>query len=61
MQVALVRTSPTDYSWFSSDEGLLMSRRQQVLAALSQRLQSGLTATVRRNEVLPERVRRRAS
>jgi hypothetical protein len=33
-----------------------MSRREQVLAALLQRLQSGLAATVRRNEVLPEKV-----
>jgi hypothetical protein len=32
-----------------------MSRREQILTALLQRLQSGL-ATVRRNEVLPERV-----
>ena len=34
----------------------MISRREQVLAALVQRLQSGLTATVRRNEVLPEKV-----
>lgn len=56
MQVALVRTSPTDYSWFSSDEGLLMSRRQQVLAALSQRLQSGETVESARymNKALEE-------
>ena len=33
-----------------------MSRREQILAALLQRLQAGLAATVRRNEVLPERV-----
>ena len=33
-----------------------MSRSEQVLAALLQRLQSGLAATVRRNDVLPERV-----
>ena len=33
-----------------------MTRREQILAALRQRLQSGLTATVRRNEVLPEKV-----
>ena len=32
------------------------SRREQILAALLQRLQSGLSATVRRNEVLPEKV-----
>ena len=32
-----------------------MSRREQILTALLQRLQSGL-ATVRRNEVLPEKV-----
>lgn len=32
------------------------SRREQVLAALAQQLQASLTATVRRNEVLPERV-----
>ena len=31
------------------------SRREQLLAALLQRLQSGLAATVRRNEVLPEK------
>jgi hypothetical protein len=30
-----------------------MSRREQILVALSQLLQSGLAATVRRNEVLP--------
>jgi hypothetical protein len=34
----------------------MTSTREQVLAALVQRLQSGLTATVRRNEALPERV-----
>ena len=34
----------------------MTSTREQVLAALVQRLQSGLTATVRRNEVLPEKV-----
>ena len=34
----------------------MTSRREQVLAALLLRLQSGLTATVRRNEVLPEKV-----
>jgi len=34
----------------------LPSRREQILAALGQRLQSGLSATVRRNEALPERV-----
>ena len=34
----------------------MISRREQVLAALVQRLQSGLTATVRRNEALPERM-----
>jgi hypothetical protein len=33
-----------------------MSRREQVLAALLLRLQSGLAATVRRNEALPEKV-----
>jgi hypothetical protein len=33
-----------------------MSRREQVLAGLLGRLQSLLTATVRRNEVLPEKV-----
>jgi hypothetical protein len=33
-----------------------MTRREQILAALRQRLQSGLTATVRRNEALPEKV-----
>ena len=33
-----------------------MSRREQVLAALLQGLQSGLSATIRRNEVLPEKV-----
>ena len=33
-----------------------MSRREQILAALLQRLQFSLAATVRRNEVLPERV-----
>lgn len=33
-----------------------MSRREQILTALVQRLHSGLAATVRRNEVLPERV-----
>ncbi len=33
-----------------------MSRREQVLAALLQRLQASLTATFRRNEVLPEKV-----
>ena len=33
-----------------------MTRREQVLAALLLRLQSGLAATVHRNEVLPERV-----
>jgi hypothetical protein len=33
-----------------------MSLREQVLAALLQHLQSGLGATVRRNEVLPEKV-----
>ena len=33
-----------------------MSQREQVLAGLAQRLQSGLTATARRNEALPERV-----
>ena len=34
----------------------MSSTREQVLAALLQRLQFELTATVRRNEVLPERV-----
>jgi hypothetical protein len=34
----------------------LYSRREQVLATLLQGLQSGLAATVRRNEVLPEKV-----
>ena len=34
----------------------MYSRREQLLAALLQGLQSGLAATVRRNEVLPERV-----
>ena len=34
----------------------MSSRREQVLAALLQPLKSGVTATVRRNEVLPERV-----
>jgi hypothetical protein len=33
-----------------------MSRREQILTAVLQRLQVGLAATVRRNEVLPERV-----
>ncbi len=33
-----------------------MSQREQVLAALLQRMQSGLAATVRRNEAMPERV-----
>ena len=33
-----------------------MSRRELVLAALVERLQSGLGTTVRRNEVLPEKV-----
>ena len=33
-----------------------MSRREHVLAALVQRLQTGLAATFRRNEVLPEKV-----
>ena len=33
-----------------------MSRREQALAALLLRLQSGLAVTVRRNEVLPEKV-----
>jgi hypothetical protein len=33
-----------------------MSRREQILATLVQRLQSGLNATIRRNEVLPEKV-----
>jgi hypothetical protein len=33
-----------------------MSRREQILKVLSQRLQSDLAATVRRNEVLPEKV-----
>ena len=33
-----------------------MSPREQILAALLLRLQSGLAAAVRRNEVLPERV-----
>ena len=33
-----------------------MSRREQILAALALGLQSGLTTTVRRNEVLPEKV-----
>jgi hypothetical protein len=33
-----------------------MSRREQILAALVQRLQSGRSATVRRNEALPEKV-----
>jgi hypothetical protein len=37
-------------------DATLPSRREQVLAGLSQRLQSGLAATVRRNEVLPEKV-----
>lgn len=34
----------------------MTSTREQILAALLQRLQSGLAATVRRNEVLPEKV-----
>jgi hypothetical protein len=34
----------------------LPSRREQVLAGLAERLQASLTATVRRNEALPERV-----
>ena len=33
-----------------------MSRREQLLVALLERLQFGLNATVRRNEVLPEKV-----
>ena len=33
-----------------------MSRRERILAALLQLLQSDLAATVRRNEVLPEKV-----
>jgi hypothetical protein len=37
-------------------EPALPSRREQVLAALLHRLQSGLATTVRRNEALPERV-----
>jgi hypothetical protein len=37
-------------------EATLPSRREQILAALALDLQSGLAATVRRNEVLPERV-----
>jgi hypothetical protein len=37
-------------------DATLPSRREQVLAALLLRLQSGLAATVRRNEVLPEKV-----
>ena len=37
-------------------EPALPSRREQVLAALVQRLQSGLSATIRRNEALPEQV-----
>jgi hypothetical protein len=37
-------------------EPALPSRREQVLAALAQQLQASLTATVRRNEALPERV-----
>ena len=39
------------------DEDVAMtSTREQVLTALVQRLQASLTATVRRNEALPERV-----
>ena len=37
-------------------EAALPSRREQVLAALAQRLQNHLTASVRRNEALPERI-----
>ena len=37
-------------------EATLTTRREQVLAFLLQRLQSGLSATARRNEVLPEKV-----
>ena len=33
-----------------------MSKREQILGSLALSLRSGLTATVRRNEVLPERV-----